>query len=290
MSLIPYNRALWLQYRTQPKIAYSNSFSLYPWTLSKDFKHLVLSTSAMRALDGLKSFRGQSSPELSPQQIVDGDLDEPLLRILLENWENTYRSRRPEWPQKALFRALNMANQASQIPSSAEESLYDAGRNIALWVSAFEILVHPGKGGSSGLKQVLNLLEQVNWEISSLSRRQYQVRLGRDAPTRRIFAASLYAKLNWLRNQFLHGNAISPTALALPRGAGQPGDYAPLLFRMALTAFLNINWTLPMPSTSEPKKFGKWVNDRHDFMHAQRVIEDGLRIATTGWRPKDRTR
>ncbi len=114
--------------------------------------------------------------------------------------------------------------------------------------------------------------------------------IGRDAPTKRIYASSLYAKLNWLRNQFLHGNAISPTALALAPGAGHPGDYAPLLFRMALTAFLDINWSVPMPSISEPEKVGQWISDRHDFTHAQRVIEQGLRIAITGWRRENRNR
>src|SRR5262245_46484976 len=34
-STIPYNRAQWLRYRNYPRVAYSNSFALYPWSLSK---------------------------------------------------------------------------------------------------------------------------------------------------------------------------------------------------------------------------------------------------------------
>lgn len=284
-SVIPFNRSLWLQYRTLPKVAFSNSFSLYPWSLSKDLKNLTLNTSAMLAIDGVDKFRGQSSPELSTNDLQEGDFDSSLLETLTQNWQQAYSKRNPPWKLKALFRSLNMANQAAQIPTSAEVSFYDAGRCIALWVSAFEILVHPGPGQSANRNLVLSLIEQVKWEVESLSRRRYKVRERNGSSTKRVFASSLYARLNWLRNQFLHGNEVKPSMLNLPKDAGQIGDFAPLLYRLALTAFLDLSWNKPSPPRSDTKRFVQYASERCDFTHAQRTIERGLLIACTGWKP-----
>ncbi|MBU8875746.1 hypothetical protein KQ910_18375 [Reyranella sp. MMS21-HV4-11] len=292
MSTIPLNRALWLQYRTLPKVAYSNTFSLYPWSPSKDEKHLVLNTSAMLAIDDVKNFQGQASPELSSHQLSADDLDAPLLSSLVDHWEKTFtRSRGRDWKQQALFRSLNMASQAAQIPTSAQVSLYDSGRAIALWVSAFEILVHPGPNQRADQYLVFELLEQVKWEITSHSHRRFDVRKkNSQKPSKRIYASWLYARLNWLRNQFLHGNAVKADMLRLPKNAGPIEYYAAPLYRLALSAFLNLSWQRPFPPVADAHAFAKHCSDLSDYMVPQRQIEDALTVARSGWRVRNDAR
>jgi hypothetical protein len=56
-----------------------------------------------------------------------------------------------------------MANEAGRIPALAAGAFYDAGRSLALWVSAYEILAHPGGSGQSNFGKVSALLESVKW-------------------------------------------------------------------------------------------------------------------------------
>src|SRR6266446_3599101 len=74
-----------------------------------------------------------------------------------------------QWKDKALFRSLNMANEAGRRPALAAESFYDVGRSLAHWVSAYEILAHPGGTGHSGFATVSAILENVKWLNAKLS-------------------------------------------------------------------------------------------------------------------------
>jgi hypothetical protein len=144
MSVVPYARSLNLVYRTGNRIMYSNSFWLYPWTLSRDNQHLIASTPALTALHVVEQFHGQSSPELSEKKLTD--VDEHLFEALILRWKRHFLGTRQRWQDRALFRSLNMAAQAAQLPAGVGTTLYDLGRMSALWVSAFEILAHPRKG------------------------------------------------------------------------------------------------------------------------------------------------
>lgn len=53
------------------------------------------------------------------------------------------------WDDVALTRSLNMAYHASLLPAGTDTTFYDVGRIVSLWVSAFEILVHPGGNGQA---------------------------------------------------------------------------------------------------------------------------------------------
>jgi hypothetical protein len=130
--------------------------------LNRHNQDLIANTPAMIALDKVSAFRGQSTPEMPHMILSDADVDQPLLEALLARRRERYGGRRPVWSDRALFRSLNMANQAAQIPAGMDTTFYDVGRMIALWVSAFEILAHPGQG-RSGLGKVYELLERVEW-------------------------------------------------------------------------------------------------------------------------------
>jgi hypothetical protein len=99
-------------------------------------------------------FKGQSSPTLFRTALDAADLDQPLLAALLSRWQQRYQASEPDWADIALFRSLNMAYHSSLLPA-ADTTFYDLGRLVSLWVSAFEILVHPGGNGQANRDKVL---------------------------------------------------------------------------------------------------------------------------------------
>jgi len=106
-----------------------------------------------------EEFHGQSSPELPERQIPE--IDEPLFEILVKRWERHYLGFRRSRQDRALFRSLNMAVQASELPGGIDVTIYDLGRILALWVSACETLAHTPHSGS-GLRQVCALFDGVS--------------------------------------------------------------------------------------------------------------------------------
>jgi hypothetical protein len=56
-----------------------------------------------------------------------------------------------------------MAFQAASLPAGVGVNAFDIGRSVGLWVSAFEILTHLGKG-EAGLKTVNPLLEGIEYQ------------------------------------------------------------------------------------------------------------------------------
>ncbi|MGD9724752.1 MAG: hypothetical protein AB7I59_30945 [Geminicoccaceae bacterium] len=74
---------------------------------------------------------------------------------LIDLWEVRFGTKDPEWPDRALFRSLNMAYYAAQTPFDAAGTPYDAGRLVGLWVSAYEILVHDGKRANENAVKAL---------------------------------------------------------------------------------------------------------------------------------------
>jgi hypothetical protein len=75
---------------------------------------------------------------------MERDIDRPLAKALLERWVARFPQASMAWSDRALFRSLNMANEAARIPAPVASTFYDVGRTLALWVSAFEIVAHPG--------------------------------------------------------------------------------------------------------------------------------------------------
>jgi hypothetical protein len=275
-SVVPYNRAIELKYPRGHRVFWANTFSIFPWMIDKHYEALIGNTPAILGMDDVADFRGQSSPELFRMTLSSRDIDEPLLAVLIERWRTRYAGGEPAWSERALFRSLNMAFVASQLPAGTEITFYDVGRSTALWVSAFEILAHP-RDSDSGLRQVHDLLESAPWDLDASKAPICEAFAGRNRPRRsRNTACWLYGELCHARNDFLHGNPVEMDRLIIDKTGRNLFDFAAPLYRMALAAFLSLAWSKPLPSVDDAAEFVRYISDRMDFMSYQRAIEEGL--------------
>jgi hypothetical protein len=240
---------------------------------------LIASTPAMLGTHDVDAFHGQSSPEMPVHTLSDYDIDHPLLDALIACWNRRYTAVRPDWGDRALFRSLNMANQASLTPAGTDTTFYDVGRTVALWVSAFEILAHPGKG-KTGPKAVYDMLDRAPWNHRRCRHNRYKAYMPGSKPAnRRSLGCWLYGELYQARNHFLHGNPVRREDLIIKRAKRSLFQYAAPLYRMALSGFLQLRFAEPMPSATDSEAFGQHIARSMEFSGYQTTIEDGLLTA-----------
>jgi hypothetical protein len=103
--------------------------------LKKNYEDMILVNPANLSIHLLSEFNGQSFPEQGCVSIAERDIDLPLAKELLSRWVIRFSDSAAEWKDKALFRSLNMANEAGRIPALAAGVFYDAGRSLALWLA-----------------------------------------------------------------------------------------------------------------------------------------------------------
>lgn len=261
-----------------PAAQWMDSFSLFPWMLTRDHQYIACNTPAVHGLHDIKSFRGQTTPELVERSLRAYDLDWPLFDALIQKWNEVCLKGADSHAHTALFRSLNMAFRAGAIPGGMDATTYDYGRSLALWVSAFEILAHPGGSGKADLLKVYELLEKAPYEIRKVSdavHAAYHNRSKQTAPKRNL-ACWLYGEIYQARNDFLHGNPLPPDRLLIKASGRHLLNYAPPLFRVALSAALGIRWMKLQPPLTDAEAVGQWISDQINFLDPQRVVERGL--------------
>lgn len=271
MSVIPYKRAQVLKAQhpgSGISSLFSDAFDFYPWMVDKNKEYLVLSNPALLALHKVETFAGQLTPGISAS-VLD-ETDEPLLECLIKRWERRYATHTPEWSDTALFRSLNMANQAARTPFVTAGMFYDQGRLVALWVSAFEILAHPGGDGNVNASFVKRIL---SGNHSTAPRKPLE-------RTDRTIRHAIYDQLNKARNDYLHGNPVEDDRLLLPGGKWDLTQYAAPLYRLMLMEFLELHHVLPEISREEPgwdRRLGKAIAERCTAESYTDVTEQALR-------------
>lgn len=280
LSVITYNRVQKILYPHMHRILFGESFAIYPWMIDQNYENVIGSTPAILGMHELSRFKGQSSPAVFHRSLVKYDIDQPLLDALMARWLQHYETEDPEWKDVALMRSLNMAYHASLLPAGTEITFYDVGRLISLWVSAFEILVHPGGGdGRANLKKVVDMIENTSWEFAESRERTHKIGVKNKKPREVTLASWLYEQLNACRNDFLHGNPVEHTSLVLTTPQRTIFEYAAPLYRIALTAFLPLTYGVPMPSSDDAEAFSAYIGNRMDFTAPQRNAERALLTA-----------
>jgi hypothetical protein len=166
-----------------------------------------------------------------------------------------------------------MARAASRIPGKSDASEHDAGRAVALWVSAFEILAHDETWSDFG--RVIDLLGQVEWTRSELKEPDREVKT-RDGLVRTNLAGGIYERLNKVRNDFLHGNRVDPDTLKLEKCKKTVLSFTAPLFRLALSAYLDLRFTTKFPSADDVAVSSEPAVKRMEFRGPHRDCEAAI--------------
>jgi hypothetical protein len=282
ISALTRSHGLFLRRGQNLESCYSDAFDFYPWHLAKNFvdgEHirLVADTPGMLGLHRLEYLKPQGSPAFSRRDFRSSDCDQPLLAALLEAWDRRFTAGVDDANERRLFRSLDMARSAMRMPGGPDTSIHHVGRAVSLWVSAFEILAHDGW---SSPKKVVGLLSRAKLHLDGLAKAHHSVSFGTQKAEVGLCGA-LYVRLNQARNHFSHGNDIPDDALHFVEGGHNLLHYCAPLYRIALTAYLGLEFGRPMPDThSDLEGAANWISERMDFQGPQKAIEHALMTAT----------
>ena len=245
ISAVVHNRTNSILYSNARYYQFSTFFDFYAWNLSKDFNLLVTNNPAMLGMDTIDEFKGQSIAGLPTSKWEGLSVDETLLNALLGEWPRRFSKPHAAWRSRALFRSLNMAHAAAQIPPLVDLTTQSLGRHVALWVSAFEILTHP-QAGDAGLKEVYRVLENIDWRMEDCKGEIHDCYLGRRGKRRKgNLACWIYGEMNHARNDYLHGNELAEDRLIIKPSGRNLFQFAPSLYRLLVTGFLGIDFYGP---------------------------------------------
>ena len=273
-----YGRALELSHRRGHRVMFGEAFAIYPWMLDRHYEDVIGSTPAILGTHEVASFKGQSSPAIFRTPVGESDIDQPLLAALLAHWTRRYEAVDPAWADVVVMRSLNMAYNASLLPAGTDTTFYDVGRVVSLWVSAFEILVHPGGNGQANRDKVFELIEKTAWAIPASAALAHDT--GGKTKVKRTLASSIYQALHDCRNDFLHGNPVDRAKLILPLPKRTVFECAAPLYRLALTSFLPLVYAKPMPGADDAKALGAYIAERMEYVAPQKSAEEALLTAT----------
>jgi hypothetical protein len=277
IATVTRSRALELQRPRGLRILFGEAFAIYPWMLDRNYEDMLGNTPAILGTHEVARFKGQSSPAVFRRQPSESDIDQPLLAALMQRWRRRYEASNPAWEDVALMRSLNMAYQATLLPAGTDITFYDVGRIVSLWVSAFEILVHPGGSGQANRDKVFDLIERTQWAIAKSGQKDYDT--GGKTKVKRTLASWLYQMLYKCRNDFIHGNPVERSNLVLETPQRSIFDYAAPLYRIALTSFLQLNFPSEMPSTDDTNALGAYISNCMSFESPQKDAEEALLTA-----------
>jgi hypothetical protein len=218
---------------------FSDYFDFYPYGPTRDGADLLHIGHGLNALDAADDFQGQPYPELSRHISSPAIYDEHLFNLLRKAWVDRFEKGRKDWKSNKLFRSLAIAYHACALPKKNSLWFYDFGINVALWISAFESLVHPGLGGKANLLGVLDLLSKARFSDQATKRRR---RITFQKQTRTGNAGEyLYWRLYQSRNAFLHGNPVTVND-AIYKNRHRRSlltSVAPLVFSVALLSYFD---------------------------------------------------
>lgn len=246
---------------------YSEYFRLYPIIPRITDNFFTIISPAVLGLDEPENFHGQTDAQLAgPAHNIR--CDTYLFDSLNKAWEERHiNGMFSDMKTTILFRSLQTAFQASSMPNTNYQSIYDYGATLSQWVSAFEILAH-SVNQNVGFRDVLNLIGCFPSQFKQLTQKIYNVDYYRSTRTiiRGTLPQKLYRQIYDARNDFIHGNQVSIKHLFpwYDKKRHPLYYFAPLLYEIALICFLEIYpkediYTLPF-----------------EIFSNIRILEDGL--------------
>lgn len=120
----------------------------------------------------------------------------------------------------------------------------------------------------------------MEWQYRLSGVRLYKAyEAGRNGMGRRPVACWLYGEIYKARNDFLHGNPVAPGRLTVKAAGRSLFQYTAPLYRMALTGFLPLRRSEPLPSMDDAEALGRAIAERMAFWSYQKTIEKALLTA-----------
>lgn len=224
-------------------LKYSNYFDLYPITVGKEDDVLLIRSPSILGMDEPDEFVGQTSPELAPSHRVFRFFDVELHEAILKLWHDKFiLANNTDWRSRVLFRSLEMAYHASSIPFENSSTIYDYGAKLALWISAFEVLVR-SENEQASLSKALQLLDEAKIYSRHLRQHRYTLVFSEKNKRRGTLSQQIYLSMHKARNNFLHGNPVGIRDLFIKKllGFHPLTSGAPILYKQALQSFLQVS-------------------------------------------------
>ncbi|MGO7036182.1 hypothetical protein [Rhizobium ruizarguesonis] len=199
---------------------YADAFEIYPWMITSEKGRLVAQNAATWAIHRLDKFRGTSSAAVPVQEVSEEPIHRRFFLQLHAIWKAQFIDGHDDWTSRAILRSLKMVTAALRLSSAtgATDSYFDYGRILGHWVSAFEILIHPGPAGTVNRQKVLDMLKSIPWQSAKLQEEVHRAEFGGGKVGQVRLANALYARMYNLRNDFLHGNPSGHKASNLITG------------------------------------------------------------------------
>ena len=254
LSVVLRGRAAVARGRGGQAPTWSDTFDFHPAQISAAGRFVLLSPALQALMSTEKPCCFTRSPSLPPEGRHLWP-DEYLYRTLGLEWERRYgRGHLRAQYGRSLFRSLEVAYSACAVGAKNQGSIHDYGLQVALWVSAIEILTWP-RNKHANLEYVLDFLRSAPLH-ENLRKRRFRAKLRkRGGPIRMNALERAYTYLYKARNEFLHGNPVSPSILftrSKERQVPIP-RVAAVVYRMALAAYLNARHPVGIRSMEELK-------------------------------------
>lgn len=238
---------------------FSDFFDIYPLVPHDDGSIVAVDAIMPGGYDDPDHFAGQCSALIQTPWNFTCHPSQRLLTQLLRAWRTCFQTRRRRQALLRLFRTVDVAVHACRFPTDNLRSVYDVGLRLVVWVSAFEVLLHP-TGGQINLPSVLGVIGGLPWTNRELTRSRYR-RNYRGHRLTLTLPEAVYFDLYTARNDFAHGNQVRRRRLTLrrrPRG-GPLLQLAPLLFRVVLEHQLDIWLPRRLGPQPPPNASYRWL-------------------------------
>lgn len=276
LSIILKERAKAIKNGSSVGPTWSDFFDAFPITIGRRGRLLTLSPAVQGVwLDDTKPISAPAPYLPHFEQIPSWD--HYLWDSLGKLWTKFYSYPRPnDHLGHRVFRSLELAYQACATPIKNQGSLHDYGVMVALWVSALEVLAHPGKGNVTP-EHVINLIGSYQWSGRMLNGPWYDVFVNKGEYIKGKFVQAAYRHLYDFRSKFLHGDRVTERLIRpFPRRRWiSVIDVAPFLYRTALVETLRQEFPLPTETNGISAAIGYELFDHEDYETAlERIIRN----------------